>query len=221
MRHTLKSALLVGSALVGTPVLAQTPLRAPPPQFLSVDAQGVDLTNGGFVRSITPVQIGEPGGAGIAYSRTYFNTNYRDNVTGTLTLSGGVYYLSIGGSTDTFTLSGTTYTPVQNVGQALVASGTVLTYTTADGTRANFDTTLADRSLLQPQTEGNRGRITSLRRPNGETWQFEYQTVFQEVQGQPDFWAIRVRQVTSNYGYALWFDYVDNFDNTSYEQVEN
>ena len=222
MRHALKIALLTGSALISTPALAQTPLQAPPPQFYSVDAQGVDLTNGGFIRSITPVQIGDPNGSGMLYSRTYFNSNYRDNVTGTLTQTGTTYYLSIGGFTDTFTRSGTTYTPVQNVGQTLVASSsTTLTYARSDGTTATFDTSLADRSPLTPQTEGNRGRITSLRRPNGETWTFEYQTAFQEVQGQPDFWAIRLRQVTSNYGYALWFDFADNSDNTSYDDVEN
>lgn len=224
MTRSFTSALLGGTALAGLCAFgaqAQTPLKAPPPQFSSVDARGVDLTNGKLITSITPVQIGDPNGAGIAYSRTYYNTQYRDNVTGTLTLTSGVYYLSIGGSTDTFTKSGTTFSPTRNVGQTLVQSGTTLTYTASDGTRAIFSTALADRTLPLPLTEGNIGRITSLRRPNGETWTFTYDVAFNEVEGQTDFWVIRLRQVDSNYGYALRLTYVDDSDNVSYSGIDN
>ncbi|MFA4940762.1 hypothetical protein [Brevundimonas sp.] len=220
MKNTLKAALLVSSALIAAPALAQTPLKAPPPQFYSTDANGVDLVNGAFRWSITPVQIGDANG-GLAYSRTYFNSSYRDNVTGTLTFTGGVYYISIGGSTDSFTRSGSTFTPVRNVGQTLVQSETDLTYTTADGTTAIFSTNLADQSLPLPQTDGNIARITSIRQPNGEVQRFTYEVVYKEIQTDPNFWAARIRRVENNYGYALQFTYIDDFENASYSQIDN
>lgn len=211
-------AIILGA---GFGALAQTPLQTPPPQFYSVDANGVDLINGSYRGNMTPVQIGTPGGAGIAYSRTYFNANYRDNVTGTLTFSGGVYYISIGGTTDTFTLAGSTYTPVKNVGQTLIASGRLLTYTTADGVQAVFDRDLADRSLPLPPTDGNIARIKSLKQPNGEVWTFSYDVAFNEIEGEPDFWASRIRRVENNYGYALFFNYVYDSLNPSYLDLTN
>lgn len=205
-------AIILGA---GFAAQAQAPLQAPPPQSYSVDERGVDLTSGKFIRSATLATIGDPGAGGLSYTRTYFNGAWRDNVTGTLT-SGGtgntVYSLSIGGSTDVFIKSGTTFTPTRNIGQTLTQSGTTYTYTMPDGTVATFSQALSDRSLPLPQTLANQGRISSLKRPNGETLNFFYEIVEEwgEVEGTPPgelYWAIRLRRVTSNYGYALWFDF--------------
>ncbi|MEN5145597.1 hypothetical protein [Brevundimonas diminuta] len=113
---TSSIALALGLAMAAQ---AQSPLQAPPPQFYSVDARGVDVTSGKFVRQATLASIGDPSGSGLAYTRTYFNGDWRDNVTGTLTASGpsnSIYSLSIGGVTDVFTKSGSTFTPTRNVG---------------------------------------------------------------------------------------------------------
>jgi RHS repeat-associated protein len=211
-------ALVLG-LVAPTFAVAQTPLYAPPPQTYSIDARGVDLTTGKYVSTITPVQIGQPGGAGISYSRTYIFNNWRDSVTGTLTFSSGKYYLSIGGTSDVFTLSGSTYTPSRNVGQTLTQSGDILTYTLPDGTTALFSTTLADQNVPLSPTAGNIARITELKRPNGETILFDYDVVFQEIEGLPYFWAQRQSGVSNNYGYALRFSYLAGSPPTNPSEV--
>ncbi|MEN5145596.1 RHS repeat domain-containing protein [Brevundimonas diminuta] len=77
-----------------------------------------------------------------------------------------------------------------------------------DGTVATFNQDLSDRSIPPPQTLANQGRISQLRRPNGETLSFFYQ-IAQNIDdpGQPDYWAIRLKSVRNNYGYALIFTY--------------
>lgn len=213
MKTAFKAALLLSSALVGAPALAQTPLYAPPPQFYSLDARGVDVISGRAVRSATLVSIGDPNGLGLSYSRTYFNGYWRDNVTGTLTTSGpsnSIYTLSIGGSTDVFTKSGTTFTPNHNVGQTLTQSGSTYIYTMPDGAEARFSQNLSDRSMAL--TRANGGRLTQIKRPNGETISYFYEIAEEwgEVQGAPPeqlLWATRLRSVNSNSGYSLFLEY--------------
>ena len=219
------AALILAAGLSG-PVLAQTaPLLTPPPANYSLDVNGVDLTSGQYILSVTPVQIGQPGGAGIAYNRTFIRGyGWRDNVTGTLSSSGSTYYVSIGASTDVFTLSGSTFTPVHNVGQTLTLSGSNYTYTMPDGTVATFSGSLANVILPPPapapQMEANRGRMSSLRRPNGETLSYWYQIAQRELQHEPNWWAIRLDRVTTNYGYALDLIYKYEF-NPDYDDVED
>lgn len=217
------AAVLMLAAGLSGPALAQTsPLSAPPPANYSLDGNGVDLTSGQYMLSVTPVQIGQPGGPGIAYNRTFIRgLGWRDNVTGTLSSSDSTYYVSIGASTDVFTLSGSTFTPVRNVGQTLTLSGSIYTYTMPDGTTARFDGTYANVLLPPPapapQMEANRGRMTQLRRPNGETLTYWWETAQREIITEPNWWAIRLDRVTSNYGYALdlayeWDGYPDYND---------
>ena len=214
MRNWTISGLvaLVLGLVAPTFAVAQTPLYAPPPQNYSVDARGVDLTSGMIVRSEALVSIGDPVGAGLSYGRTFFNGAFRDSVTGTLTSSGtgnNTFTLSIGGVTDVFTRSGTTFTPTRNVGQTLTQSGTVFTYTMPDGAVALFNQNLSDRSLPIPKTLANQGRMTRLTRPNGEMLTFFHEVAEEwgEVPGTPEFWATRLRTVTSNFGYGLYFEY--------------
>lgn len=202
------AALMLAAGLAG-PVAAQTaPLFAPPPSNYSVDSNGVDLTSGKFILSLTPVKIGQPGASGMQYTRTFIEgLGWRDNLIGTLSSSGSTFYVSIGPVSDVFTLSGSTFTPVHNVGQTLTLSGSIYTYTMPDGTTAQFDGTYANLLLPPPapapQMEANRGRMTQLRRPNGETLTYWWETAQREIITEPNWWAIRLERVTSNYGYAL------------------
>ncbi|MFC5373209.1 RHS repeat domain-containing protein [Brevundimonas faecalis] len=214
-KTTLKLALLAGSALVSSQAWAQSPLQAPPPETYIVDARGVDLTSGRFNREATLVSIGDPANGGLAYTRSYFSGSWRDNVTGTLTSSGvnnDIYSLSIGGVTDVFIKSGSTFTPRRNLGQTLTLSGSNYTYTTTDGTIVTFSRSLSDRAVTAPQTLANQGRITRIDRPDGDTTFFSYETAqdWGEVEGAPPgqlFWTVRLRSVRNNRGYALFFNY--------------
>ena len=115
---------------------AQNAMLTPPPTDYSVDGRGVDLLTGRPVRNTSLVSIGQPGAGGLSYDRTYVSGTWRDNVTGTMTATGAnrsILSVSIGGVTDVFTQSGTTYTLSRNVGQTLSLSGSVYTYRTSDG----------------------------------------------------------------------------------------
>lgn len=221
---TVVLAFLLAGFLASAAKAQTSPLFAPPPSNYSIDERGVDLTSGRFVLSLTPVQIGQPGGSGLAYTRTYIvGTQWRDNITGTLSSSGSTYYVSIGAASDVFTLSGSTFTPVHNVGQTLTLSGTTYTYTLTDGTVATFSGLYANQLLPPPapapQFEANRGRLTELRRPNGESLTYWYETAQREIITEPNWWAIRLDRVISNYGYAL--DLIYEFEwYPDYDDVE-
>lgn len=210
MTNTLKAALLVSSALVATPVFAQSgPLAAPPPQTYSVDERGVDLVSGLPVRQINLVSIGDPEQGGLTYSRAYINRRWRDSVTGTLHSSGNTFSVSIGGVTDVFVRSGSTYTPTRNVGQTLKQSGADHIYTMADGTVAMFSISLSGPAGSWTNLSANQGYMTELRRPNGEITRFIYDTSdsWTEFGSPPQSWIMRLREVTNNRGYALRFTY--------------
>ncbi|MGH7026007.1 RHS repeat domain-containing protein [Brevundimonas sp.] len=204
-------ALLLGA---GFEAQAQNALFSPPPETYSIDARGVDLLSGRPVRNRRLVSIGQPGSGGLSYDRTYIGGSWRDNVTGAVTLSPdlSIVSVSIGGVTDVFTKSGATYAPRRNLGQTLSLTGGVYTYRTSDGVEYRFDQSLQDQRLSAPQYQANGGRLSRITRPNGEIISFRYETAEEwgEVQGTPEdqkFWAIRLREVSNNFGYALFFHY--------------
>src|SRR5256885_10784266 len=104
----LACALLVSTAplAIAAPALAQI---APPPQFETVDSNGVDLARGTLLLKAPAISIGSPG-SGLSYWRTF--DGKQDSARGTLSASGSTYTVTIGGSSENFTLSGSTYVPV-------------------------------------------------------------------------------------------------------------
>ena len=76
MNTTLKAALLLSSAMIATPVLAQQ--QPTPPEHYTLNAQGVDLVTGSFTYAATDVVIGTPGEGGISHGRVYVNGGWRD-----------------------------------------------------------------------------------------------------------------------------------------------
>lgn len=205
-------ALLLGA---GFEAQAQSILLASPPEDYSIDARGVDLLSGSAVRNTSMVSIGQPGAGGLSYDRTYIGGSWRDNVTGAMRATGSgrsVLSISIGGVTNVFTRSGTTYTPSRNLGQTLTLSGDIYIYRTSDGVEYHFDKRLADQRLNRGADLADEARLSKIVRPNGEVIYFSYETAEEwgEVQGTPEdqmFWVIRLRQVSNNYGYALFFHY--------------
>ncbi|MGZ8363320.1 MAG: hypothetical protein ACXW3D_05560 [Caulobacteraceae bacterium] len=207
----LAAALLASTCLTGAAWAADPLLITAPPAHSSVDANGVDLASGSLAVSTTDVVIGQPGAGGLVYARSYIGSGWRDNYTGVLTVSGSTYTASIGGSSESFTLSGGVYTSVQGQGSALAedsANGHYI-YTLRDGSQAVFASPV---STDTPWTGGGSGRLISLKKPDGETIKLTYETVpvcFYTGCGITKT-ARRVISVDNNYGYQLKLEYANH-----------
>ena len=206
MRHPLKAALLISSALIATPSLAQSVLSAPPPTQYIVDERGVDVLAGTFNLSTTDVVIGPPDQGGMVYSRSFAGTGWRDNLMSAVERIGttSTYVVSIGGYSESFTKSGSTYTPAIPRGSKLVdTSSLILTWTWADGTVVVFDKNLS--TGFSPWG-GNFGRAISITRPNGERTDLTYETAVIE-ETIPLQRAVRLLSAQNNHGYRLVIQY--------------
>ena len=196
------AASIALSLLTITTADAQTALPTPPPVFSSVDANGVDLVTGLYNHRMVEVVVGQPGAGGLAYVRDYIGPGWRHNYVGTINSSGSVYTVSVGNTSETFTLSGSTYTSDQALGSTLTVNSGVYTYTMSDGAVAVFNTSLANGGMVW---DANVARITSLTMPNGERIDYFYKSV--TVQSVT---AMRLQAVTNNLGYQLHFEYALN-----------
>jgi len=202
----LRAILLLGTALTATPALAQAVLQAPPPTEYIVDERGVDVLAGTFNLSTTDVVIGPPGQGGMTYSRTFAGTGWRDNLTSAIERVGSTstYMVSIGGYSEAFTKSGSTYSPAVSRGSKLETTGSLtLTWTWSDGTVVVFDQSLS--AGFHP-AGGNFARATSITYPNGERIDFEYQVA--EIEDTvPLQRAVRLLKARNNRGYMLELRY--------------
>lgn len=206
MRHTLKAALLISSALIGSPSLAQSVLSAPPPTQYIVDERGVDVLAGTFNLSTTDVVIGPPDQGGMVYSRSFAGTGWRDNLMSSVERIGttSTHVVSIGGYSEAFIRNGSTYTPAVPRGSTLVnTSSLILTWTWADGTVVVFDRNL---STGFAPWGGNFGRAVSITRPNGERTDLTYETAVIEGTA-PLQRAVRLLSAQNNRGYRLIVQY--------------
>ena len=131
-------------------VLAQT-APSPPPVVPQVDGNGVDLATGYYNLSVTDAAIGR-GTSALTLSRGYnagWEPGFQNDgvacaggpgsVPG-LPCTGITYTVSLDGSTETFTLSGTNYVSSQGSGNTLTLNNTTntWTYTRHDGTYATY-----------------------------------------------------------------------------------
>jgi RHS repeat-associated protein len=162
---------------------------------------------------VDEVVIGDPAEGGLAYTRTLFATGWRDNITGTIDQANGVYTVSVGGGSETFSFANNVFTSVQQRGSTLSfnTQTQVYTYATSDGTVMAFAKSLASAA----PTQANEGRLTSVTSPLGEVLTLTYNTVSLCVPNglggcssySP---ANRVQSVTNNLGYHLKFEYSAN-----------
>jgi YD repeat-containing protein len=208
--------LAVAQGLLAGRAQAQTPYP-PPPIFSAVDERGVDLL-GGQIKFRTPsISVGQAGQGGLSYVGFYDQSQYRDNLTGTITTSGSggtSRTVSIGASAESFAPSGSNWVSSQATGSTLSFNSTAQewTYTTSDGSVAKFSRTLGQKvGLYGP----NEGLITSLTAPNGEITTFNYRTAeVVQCPGEPcsrPFNVIeelvRLQSVSNNLGYQIHFEY--------------
>jgi len=164
--RTLFASIVAGVlVLLAHAQTAEAQTQPTPPEHYTLDPKGVDLVTGKFVISATDVVIGQPGQGGIAFGRIWANGGWRDNLTGTIQVTGSTYTVSFGGRSELFTLSGSTFTPVSNTGSTLSQSGAILTYTQAEGTIATYSTVYSGST--SPYAANN-AAIMSLQQPDGE-----------------------------------------------------
>ena len=171
-RRRARCALLAATTVltlgVASPALAQ--LVAPAPVRQSIDANGVDLFNGTFTVTAPALTIGQSAPQGLSYVRVNEGAGWTDNITLALNLTGSTMTVAMGSRSDTFSVSGTTYSATEGNGASLTLSGNVYTYQSADGTVIHFDKTRATSAPYY----SNAGRATDLVRPSGEKLVFNY-----------------------------------------------
>lgn len=208
--------LLASTALMSVPAHAAFAQQPVPPEHYTLDPRGVDLVHGTFNYTTTEVVIGQPGNGGMAYGRTFVGSGngWRDTLLGTINVSGSTYVVSVGGESEIFTRSGSTFTPVSNNGSTLSLIGTTgYKFISSSGTIANFFNFYAN---VRTPYLANAAILSDLVRPNGERLDYQYNgQVFCE-RTNPDGdceefgTAARLQSVTNNRGYQIHYNYVSD-----------
>lgn len=207
---------------------AQAALAPAPPIHSPVDANGVNVTTGTFNLTAHEISIGQVGSGGLEYARSFIGSGWRDNLIGTISASGAVYTVSLGGSSESFTLSGGVYTSNEGKGSTLsFNSGTQkYSYTSSTGDVVVFDKALSE---TVPYV-ADQGQVASVAHPSGETLTYSYKTVsLCVVSGggcSSHVPAIRLQSVTNNLGYQLKLTYssnvaVNSTDQTAWQTLTN
>jgi RHS repeat-associated protein len=222
MLRVMEALVASGLLLLGgaTAVDAQMSSLNPPPVYSSLDAHDVDPVLG-IVRIDAPLlSIGQGAGA-LAYSWTIVGGplavgTVRDSTTGVISTSGSLYNVSIGGSSENFTLSGGVFTSQQERGSTLSYNSTTgfYSYTLADGTVALFNSAFGQGS----EYTNSVAMITSLAKPTGETVTYNYK-VGQICQQIPCVGFIRLQSVVNNFGYQFKYTWASNSLTVSTDQA--
>jgi RHS repeat-associated protein len=197
-------AALACSAI--TPVRAQ-PLESDiPPIFQSIDENGVDLISGRMIATMTRITIGPGGPGSLTYNWTNANEGQADlfGFVYADSPSAGKYSVTIGGTTETFTLSGTlgsgTFSQDQGRSSTLVydSGAARFTYTRTDGAVAIFDN-------LGGAAPPSISYIRNLTYPAGQSLTY-YHRSMPPISPNP-YTYFYVRSIVSNLGYQLHYDY--------------
>lgn len=219
-RQIVLSAVMASTALPAA-ALAQT---APPPRFEQVDSNGVDLVSGRFVFGMTEGSIGTGDGAVSLHRGERNDYGRTDQWSGVLyerTEAGTtLIHVQFGTTSDTFTISGSTYTSTKANGATLTGGAGGYVYTSADGTSVNFATAGPELGYLWVGAGcslGNPGTCAlpmSITRPNGTAFSLNWDIL--ERCHQYD-WELnclnsaayyRFDGVSSGTGYSFSFNYL-------------
>ncbi|MBO6764517.1 RHS repeat-associated core domain-containing protein [Maricaulis sp.] len=202
-------ACLLAISAFAAPSLAQGG-AALPLVYPAVDGNGVNLPSGTPVVSSPGISIGDPANGGLSYSQNYVGNDWHHSVMGGIASNGSTVIVTLHSSAETFTVSGTTYTPETPSGSTLVQSGTTYTYTTADGTVVTYQ----HQDIGHQAFYGaDRAVVRSIAFPNGEEWTYHYSVAFEKTYCgglpciDPDHGYSRLQAVTTNRGYQLHISY--------------
>jgi hypothetical protein len=220
-RLRARAALALAAwAAFAAPSLAQGPGAVPPPPVRqAVDENGVDVIRGRFNAAQPSISIGPAYPHGLVYSSTNAGPGWFNGANSLIHQSGSTFTVSVGGGSDSFTLSGTTYTPTEANGASLVKSGATYTYTSRDGLVATFTW----NSAGLPFWDATVARATFITFPDGTRIHFHHKIVpfcpGGEEGDPPEVpltcpggyrYALRLQSITNNHGYQLKFSYVSN-----------
>jgi len=176
-----------------------------------VDANGVDLFLGTLNIASPQISMGQ-GEAGLAFRYINNGGGWTDTAEAALNQGSNSVTVTLGGVSDDFSVSGTSYTSVQQHGATLTVSGSVYTYTSADGTVVHFDKA---KSAGAPYY-ASLGRADDIIRPSGEREAYSYTDLrycanFSFSTGRCTQFgtAYRLSSVTNSYGYRLTLAYAE------------
>jgi RHS repeat-associated protein len=188
---------------------AQNAPTAPPPIRMAPDQFGVDLVSGSLNVADPEISIGKPDAGGLSLVRTYYLNGWRDNLVGTIAKADPTYTVSLGGSSESFTLSGGVYAPAQGQASKLTYDSglQVYTYTSSAGVIASFSKGYA--AVGNISGGGIDAFITSATYPNGVKVTYTYAGTAVCVPGAC-FPIYRLQSVSNNFGYQIHFDYALN-----------
>ena len=216
MRMNRLTALTVCGLLASTaiPSAASAQLAPPAPVRQSIDGNGVDLFLGTANVRTPSLTIGQEEPQGLDYYQLNRGSGWSDNVTAALDLSGSTMTVSLGGISDRFTKSGSTYTPTEANGATLTFNGTtnVYTYTRSDGTAVSFSKNFRTNTPYY----SNEGRVTQLTRPSGAKLTYSYTAMPYCYNFKPGGGgyicmqmgtAYRINTIRNSYGYQLTINY--------------
>ncbi|MFV3129878.1 RHS repeat domain-containing protein [Niveispirillum sp. KHB5.9] len=213
-KYLLIAGSMAAAILMFNSAQAQSLVTIPaPPVITAVDSNGVDLIAGAITVPGESFSIGVEGEGGLSFSRFLTRDSWRHNLVGGINVAGSVYTVSVGNSSESFTLSGGVFTSDQRQGSTLTLSGGVYTFTMRDGTVALFSTGTGPLAGWY-WNWSNAGAITSMTFPNGEkrTWNYKSATVCHPnpASGVGCFPISRLQSVTNNLGYQIKFEYQSN-----------
>jgi RHS repeat-associated protein len=199
---------ILASGLV-LPEYAYAQVAAGSPVRTNVDANGVDLFDGTISVTGPAMTLGGSDN-GLGYYRWNKGGGWSDTTIAFMNLSGSTMSITIGDQSDSFTVSGTTYTSTEANGATLAYNSTtqIFTYTRSDGTVARFNQT----RFNQWAAYGNNGMISEIVNPKGEKLTFSYSSITYCKTWKPGSagdiclttgTAYRPSNITSSYGYQI------------------
>ncbi len=209
----LSSLALAIGLVAGAPEVAHAQIVPAAPVRENIDAYGVDLFTGGLTLIGPTLTVGSDGGT-LSYYRWNKGSGWSDNLTAYLNQLGSELTVSLGGASDRFTVSGSTYTSTEGNGSTLTLTSGIYTYTTADGTVARFSSNTINAYVPY----SNRGMILDIRSAAGAKLTYAYGSTIYCTRPDPSGTfceetktAYRVSSVTSNFGYRLTLGYGYDF----------
>jgi RHS repeat-associated protein len=201
------ASLLMAAGIALAPIAHAQVQTVAAPVWSSVDSLGVDVSTGQFRLSTSEVAIGDPSAGGLAFGRHWIGSGWRDSLAGTIASAGGIYTVSIGASSESFSVSGGIYTSLQAMGSTLTYSSATNkhTYTTRDGTVIVFNKNITTQGSVTNFWSSNEGAIETITRPSGEVVTFNYTSA--TVGGLT---AYRPQSVSINTAFMIHFNYANN-----------
>lgn len=206
--------LLAYSMLASTSFLsmASQAIAQTAPVRESVDGNGVDLFLGTFNVDAPQVTIGKD--QGLSFGWFWRGGGWADSTKGDMSNYGSTMLVTIGASSDRFTISGTTYTSTEGNGSTLTldSSGLVYTYKTSNGTTARFSKPFASSTAYE-------ALILDIVDSSGKKIKYNYDSAIYCAESRPEDEGFcrregevsRLSSLRSNFGYAVYLSYQDEF----------